>query len=594
MNSFTHKTIIGKDVIESLTLGMYEDPRVIFREYVQNAADQIDKAVALGILSSKEDGGIFIDIQKEGRRIVIEDDATGIQQEYAVAILKNIARSDKQRGGAERGFRGIGRLGGLAYCESLMFETSYQGENTKTTLIWDANTLKHIINNRTQKEEASEVIDEITDFSHESEDVNKHYFRVTLKGVSSDILLNVKDIREYLSMVAPVPLSSKFTFISEFKRVLREKELFIDEYCLYINGDRIDKAYTTKIYDERGGSKVELSEIKEIEFFDYYDNTGELLCFGWYGIWELSQQIPKQFNPARGFRLRKGNIQIGDEYCLVKLHKEPRGNFYFFGEVHATHSKLIPNARRDYFLENPYCSLLEEKLRDLFHKLYKSYHFSAKIRSAKRQVDDFEEREQNFSIQEKKGFINKDQFDSEIKSLEDHEVKADKAKKELDRFYEKAQEDSSLRRIFKVITGTEVTDDSERVSLFPRQNENEVEETKTISVTTTVSSETRVTNRNYSKTHNSLNSISGRQVREERTETLKIEEEEEEETVTKVIKPKLIFVDDDTLPRCSKEERKLILKIFTVVDQCLPDKKIVENIRLKIIEEFNKPKDSRK
>ena len=39
------KTTIGKDVIESLTLGMYEDSRFIFREYIQNSADQIDKAV---------------------------------------------------------------------------------------------------------------------------------------------------------------------------------------------------------------------------------------------------------------------------------------------------------------------------------------------------------------------------------------------------------------------------------------------------------------------------------------------------------------------------------------------------------------------
>ena len=36
---------IGKDVIESLTLGMYEDCRFIFREYIQNAADQDRKSV---------------------------------------------------------------------------------------------------------------------------------------------------------------------------------------------------------------------------------------------------------------------------------------------------------------------------------------------------------------------------------------------------------------------------------------------------------------------------------------------------------------------------------------------------------------------
>ena len=41
---------IGKDVIESLTLGMYEDCRFIFREYIQNAADQVDKAVKMSLL----------------------------------------------------------------------------------------------------------------------------------------------------------------------------------------------------------------------------------------------------------------------------------------------------------------------------------------------------------------------------------------------------------------------------------------------------------------------------------------------------------------------------------------------------------------
>ena len=40
------KTIIGKDVIESLTIGMYDDSRFIYREYIQNAADQIDKVIS--------------------------------------------------------------------------------------------------------------------------------------------------------------------------------------------------------------------------------------------------------------------------------------------------------------------------------------------------------------------------------------------------------------------------------------------------------------------------------------------------------------------------------------------------------------------
>ena len=89
------KTIIGKDVIESLTLGMYEDCRFIYREYVQNAADQVDKAVADGLMNKGEEH-IQIEIDPEGRSIIIEDNATGIPVADVVPILRNIAHSTKQ------------------------------------------------------------------------------------------------------------------------------------------------------------------------------------------------------------------------------------------------------------------------------------------------------------------------------------------------------------------------------------------------------------------------------------------------------------------------------------------------------------------
>lgn len=47
------KPTIGKTVLETLTSGMYDDARFIFREYVQNAVDQIDEAVRLGIFIKK-------------------------------------------------------------------------------------------------------------------------------------------------------------------------------------------------------------------------------------------------------------------------------------------------------------------------------------------------------------------------------------------------------------------------------------------------------------------------------------------------------------------------------------------------------------
>src|SRR5688572_21801570 len=137
-NSFT--PVFGKDVLESLTIGMYEDSNFIYREYIQNSADQIDKAIREGLIS-KEQAAIDIDFPK--RRIVIEDNATGIEMSQVQAVLQNIAQSTKKRG-VDKGFRGIGRLGGLAYCSKLIFETSYKGEDKKSILIWDAALLRDI------------------------------------------------------------------------------------------------------------------------------------------------------------------------------------------------------------------------------------------------------------------------------------------------------------------------------------------------------------------------------------------------------------------------------------------------------------------
>ena len=167
-NKFT--PVIGKDVIESLTIGMYEDSRFIFREYIQNSADQIDKAVREGLLE-KNQGEIHITIDAERRKIIIEDNATGIAFEQVQPILQNIAQSTKQRG-VDKGFRGIGRLGGLAYCENLIFETSFFNEAKKSILKWDAAKLKDIINNRKDKEDAISVIKQVTDFSTQKKILN--------------------------------------------------------------------------------------------------------------------------------------------------------------------------------------------------------------------------------------------------------------------------------------------------------------------------------------------------------------------------------------------------------------------------------------
>ena len=96
---------IGKNVIENLTTAMYENAYTVYREYIQNSADSIDKAIAAGIVNEK-DAIIDINIEYNKRRITINDNAMGIPAEMFVKKLTDIADSQKDRT-KEKGFRGI-------------------------------------------------------------------------------------------------------------------------------------------------------------------------------------------------------------------------------------------------------------------------------------------------------------------------------------------------------------------------------------------------------------------------------------------------------------------------------------------------------
>ena len=53
----SQKPIVGKDILEILTTGMYLDPLVIYREYIQNSVDAIDEALSENILDFCNDFG---------------------------------------------------------------------------------------------------------------------------------------------------------------------------------------------------------------------------------------------------------------------------------------------------------------------------------------------------------------------------------------------------------------------------------------------------------------------------------------------------------------------------------------------------------
>ena len=67
-------------------------------------------------------------VDERRRTISIEDNATGIPQADFEKTLANIADSSKKIG-TDKGFRGIGRLCGLAYCRELIFTSTAKDED---------------------------------------------------------------------------------------------------------------------------------------------------------------------------------------------------------------------------------------------------------------------------------------------------------------------------------------------------------------------------------------------------------------------------------------------------------------------------------
>jgi hypothetical protein len=91
---FTMEIEIGKFTLESLTTGMYNEPEACYREYIQNAVDSCDTALAEGIMQ-EEDFRIEIIVDGLRQEISIRDNGTSIKKDLVRKTLLDIGNSTK-------------------------------------------------------------------------------------------------------------------------------------------------------------------------------------------------------------------------------------------------------------------------------------------------------------------------------------------------------------------------------------------------------------------------------------------------------------------------------------------------------------------
>jgi hypothetical protein len=348
---------IGKDVIEILTSGMYVSPVTIYREYVQNAADSIDTVRTQGLLPTGKPGKVSIAIDHAARSVVIRDNGAGITTRDALPTLLAIGGSPK-RGTQARGFRGVGRLSGLAYCRELEFRTKAAGERKIVSVTWDCRTLRERLSDAGFAGDLRCIISDVVSVWYDdAEDLDDHFFEVRLKDIArlrGDMLLNERLISQYLAQVGSVPFAPEFSFASKIEKHLADHcrripiELFVGEVPIL-------RPYRDQLIFPATSHKLSIEGIELVHFSDVDGGTGAV---GWIAHHEYVRSIPPTLG-VRGLRARFGDLQVGDSNLFDDSFKESRFNSWSIGEIHVFDRRIVPNARRDNFeINHHYYNLL--------------------------------------------------------------------------------------------------------------------------------------------------------------------------------------------------------------------------------------------
>ena len=359
---------VGGELLRLLTAGMYDNPLVVYREYVQNAAD--------AIADQGDSGSIHIRIDPVASRITIRDNGTGLSPAHAAHRLVNVGRSTKDRS-TDRGFRGIGRLAGLAFAERVHFTTRTDAAHTPVRVTWDAQALRVL---DLSQIDASEAIRQCTTMTRVADgDWPHRFFEVTIDRVNRHAaadLLNERTVRHYLGQVAPVCFQTGFPLAEEIRDFLAP---YFDEFSidLRVNDD-------AQPLNRPFGETIPLTEhfaaaftTLETRVIPRPDDDDPAAAF-WLAHTPYAGSIPRRLG-IRGLRARKGNLQIGDDRIFEHLFLEPRFNGWCVGELHILDSRIVPNGRRDYFEPGPHLRNLENHIGAIAQLI------SARCRSASSQ-----------------------------------------------------------------------------------------------------------------------------------------------------------------------------------------------------------------
>jgi Histidine kinase-, DNA gyrase B-, and HSP90-like ATPase len=384
---------VGSFFLETLTLGMYDSAFHCIREYVQNGFDAISDAIAERVINSSN-GRVVVALSEAGlqKNLSISDNGIGIPKAEAVDRLVALGASTK-RPQKHAGFRGIGRLAGIAYCTILRYRTKAPGEDVAITVEFDCARLRGFMAPGAAPTEVGDVIRQSVTASSAPAKKHEHFTEVHMIGLVGlgGEFTDAERLSAYLGQYCPVDYAESFPFAEDIRKCSIEYDspLPTIEVELRVGRDRrpIAKPYR-KSYATSAGTKPSL--LRKIERV----GSREHGWFGWFGVSDFPGEIPDE--SVAGVRFRQKNIQIGDEALIEEIAAKltPKGTErrlqrWAVGEIFVFNTEVVPNARRDGFEDNEAWRAIQKDAEGVAATIVKLIRSSSKNRSRLNKTNSF-------------------------------------------------------------------------------------------------------------------------------------------------------------------------------------------------------------
>ncbi len=359
---------VGSFFLETLTTGMYEDPFHCIREYVQNGYDAIQDAKRIGTLTHEE-GEVLVTVGGSTRApsLTIRDNGCGIPASRAFTTLVSLGASRKTPTD-HAGFRGIGRLAGIAYCTTLRFTTKAAGDHVATIVEFDCGRLRGFFTPGAEPQDVRAVVHASVKAFTVSIEEAEHYTEVQMLGlVNLGIdFTQMEKLQPYLQEVCPVDYVDGFGFAERIRSMAASYGDPIQVIRIAAR-QRRERIPISKPYRNFApiGRKNASSTLTDIEVC----GSKEHGWYGWIGVSNFPGEIVDE--AVAGVRFRVKNIQIGDARIIEDIaegltsgRSERRVQRWAVGEIFITNSQVVPNARRDGFEDSQAWRDIRNDIRD--------------------------------------------------------------------------------------------------------------------------------------------------------------------------------------------------------------------------------------